>query len=156
MELGNLVLELSRQYNQTPASHFSDVVTGTVTGLNPLKIKVGDKLELNEKVLILSAFVKETWIDIPTTTGQEAGEDNGTDGSFMHRHHIVGETELANDGGQGASPHKHSINIYTKYELPRIRLWRGLKVGDMVYMLRVGRGQTFFVLQRIQGITNET
>ena len=148
MELGKTLLEATKKYSQVPDSHFSDVLLGTVAQVNPLKIKIGDKLVLDEGNLILSAFVQETWINIPTTNGTE-----GSDGVFMHRHEINAETELANDG-QGAD-HKHAIKVFTEYELPRILLWRGLTIGDEVYLLRVAKGQTYFVIQRTQGITNE-
>jgi hypothetical protein len=146
--IGKTILEAAKKYSQVPEAHFSDVITGTVTSVSPLKIKVGDKLELTDKNLILSAFVQETWINIPTTHGEA-----GADGVFMHRHEINAETELANDG-QGAD-HKHAIKVYTEYALPKILLWRGLQVGDIVYLLRVAKGQTYFVIQRQQGITNE-
>jgi len=95
----------------------------------PLKIRIGDKLELTEKNLILSAFVKETWIDIPTTI---EGSD-GQDGVFMHRHEINAETELANDG-QGAD-HKHAIKIYTEfwYLISRIIIKYHIKLNLMWY-----------------------
>ena len=146
------VLSVMRQEQQEPVLF----ITGEVVSINPLQIKIDDKTTLDEDSLLLSATVKETWIDIPTTTGTAAGEDNGTDGVFMHRHHIVGETEEANDGGQGAQNHKHQIDIYTKYDLPKIRLWRGLIVGDIVRLLKVQDGQFYFVLEREEMITNET
>lgn len=135
-------------------------VTGEVVSIQPLQIKISDKMTLNEDSLLLSATVKETWIDIPTTpneTGEieEGSEDGGSDNVFMHRHHIVAETKEANDGGQGAQNHKHAIDIYTKYSLPKIRLWRGLKVGDVVRMLKVQEGQFYFVMEREEKITNE-
>lgn len=148
MTLGKTILDAAKKHSQVPDSHFSDVLTGKVTSVNPLKIKIGNKLELTEKNLILSAFVQETWINIPTTHGEE-----GSDNVFMHRHEINAETELANDG-QGAD-HKHAIKVFTEYALPKILLWRGLLVGDVVYLLRVAKGQSYFVLQRQEGITNE-
>lgn len=149
MTLGKLLLEASKQYSQVPDSQFSDVLSGTVTGINPLTVKIGDKLILNEKNLILSAFVQETWINIPTTPNPL----EPADGKYQHRHFIDAETELANDG-QGAD-HKHAIKIYTEFAHPKILLWRGLKVGDVVYLLRVAKGQSYFVIQRQEGITNE-
>ena len=146
--LGKTLLQAAKQHSQIPDSQFSDVLSGLVTEVNPLKIKVGDKLILTEKNLILSAFVQETWINIPTTHGEE-----GVDDVFMHRHEINAETELANDG-QGAD-HKHAIKVFTEFALPKILLWRGLQVGDRVYLLRVAKGQSYFVLQRQEGITNE-
>lgn len=149
MTLGKAILEAAKQYNQVPDSQFSDVLSGTVMNLSPLQIKVGDKLILNAKNLILSVFVQETWINVPTTPNPL----EPADGKYQHRHFIDAETELANDG-QGAD-HKHAIKIYTEFAHPKILLWRGLQVGDVVYLLRVAKGQSYFVLQRQEGITNE-
>lgn len=33
-----------------------------------------------------------------------------------------------------------------------VKLWRGLKVGDDVHMIRCSRGQKYYVLQRKEGI----
>lgn len=147
--IGKTILEAAKRASQIPDFHFSDVVSGKVTSVEPLKIKIGDKLELTEKNLILSAFVQETWINVPTTPNPL----EPADGKYQHRHYIDAETQLANDG-QGAD-HKHAIKIYTEFADPKILLWRGLQVGDVVYMLRVARGQTYYVMQRQEGITNE-
>lgn len=149
MTLGKAILEASRKYNKMPDSHFTDVITGKVTSVEPLKIKIGDKLEITERNLILSALVQETWINTPTTPDPLESADD----KYQHRHFIDAETELANDG-QGAD-HKHAIKVYTEFALPKILLWRGLQVGDIVYLLRVAKAQTYFVLQRQEGITNE-
>lgn len=141
-------------YNQEATSP-TLFLTGEVISIDPLKIKINDQLTLDSNSLLLSTFVRETWVDIPTTNGGTAGDDGGSDGVFMHRHHIVAETEEANDGGQGASAHKHKIDIYTKYALPRIRLWRGLIVGDVVRLLKVQGGQFYYVIEREEQITNE-
>lgn len=127
-------------------------LTGEVVQINPLKIKINEQFSLDEDSLLLSATVKETWIDIPTTTDGVTPED----GIFMHRHHISADTEETNDGGQGAQNHKHHIEIDTEFALPRIRLWRGLIVGDVVRLLKVQGGQFYFVMEREETITNET
>lgn len=36
--------------------------------------------------------------------------------------------------------------------IEKIRLWRGLKAGDRVMMVKVGRGQKYYVLQRKEGV----
>lgn len=36
--------------------------------------------------------------------------------------------------------------------IENIRLWRGLKAGDRVMMIKVGRGQKYYVLQRKEGV----
>ena len=50
--IGKTILEAAKAYNQIPNSHFSDVLTGTVVQVNPLVIKINDKLKLTEKMLI--------------------------------------------------------------------------------------------------------
>lgn len=147
--LGKVILDAAKIHSQIPDSQFSDVISGTVKTVNPLSIKINEKLTLTEKNLILSAFVQETWINVPTTPNPL----EPADGKYQHRHFIDAETELANDG-QGAD-HKHAIKIYTEFAHPKILLWRGLQVGDVVYLLRVAKGQSYFVIQRQEGITNE-
>lgn len=36
--------------------------------------------------------------------------------------------------------------------IEKIRLWRGLQSGDKVMMIKVGRGQKYYVLQRKEGV----
>lgn len=36
---------------------------------------------------------------------------------------------------------------------PDILLWRGLQVGDEVYMIKFSKGQKYYILQRKEGIT---
>lgn len=127
-------------------------LTGEVVSVNPLQIKINEKFTLEEDSLLLSATVKETWIDIPTTTDGVTPED----GVFMHRHHISADTDETNDGGQGAQNHKHHIEIDTEFALPKIRLWRGLAIGDVVRLLKIQGGQFYFVMEREEKITNET
>lgn len=44
------------------------------------------------------------------------------------------------------------VKIKISDEIPQVTLWRGLKVGDEVYMLRVDKGQKYYVLQRKEGV----
>lgn len=116
-----------------------DIVTGVVTSIDPLKIKI-DKIELTESFLILSALCKETKIKIPTST------------ESAHIHIVPSHTtESATVGEYGS--HTHTIaELNTEFALPEITLWRGLKVDDKVYMLKCCRGQKYYVLQRMEGI----
>lgn len=127
-------------------------LTGEVISISPLQVRISNKQTLAEDELLLSQTVRETWIDIPTTTDGETPED----GIFMHRHHISADTDEANDGGQGAQNHKHHIEIDTEFALPRIRLWRGLVVGDIVRLLKIREGQLYYIIEREEKITNET
>lgn len=117
-----------------------DIVTGTVISVQPLKIKT-DKLELTESFLILGALCQETKIKIPER-----------DKNF-HVHSIPQHSTQGATVGEYGS-HTHVISaLNTGEALPDIVLWRGLKVGDDVYMIRCSQGQKYYVLQRKEGIT---
>lgn len=47
-----------------PLNLYTDVVFGVVTSANPLKIKVGDRIEVSEDFLMLSPFCKKVTFEI--------------------------------------------------------------------------------------------
>lgn len=113
---------------------------GEVISINPLKVKVGNRLELDETFLVLGQNVRETWINIPE------------DADFKHLHVIPAwQTEPAGEG-----PHIHTIASWqTELALPKIKLWRGLKVGDKVLIMRVKQGQLYYIMERVEGVKND-
>lgn len=126
-------------------SDSSDVIIGTVTSIEPLKIKV-DKIELTESFLVLSAFVQETII---TGVGEHVhsidSDITGDSGGHSHTYNSQSTSTQP--------PHSHSIpgRAANKTALT-IKLWGGLQVNDVVYLLRCSGGQKYFVLQKIGGI----
>ena len=135
---GSKLVKIMQDAGKMPAGETTDLLFGVVTSVSPLKIKIDNRFEVDEKFLILSALVKETVIKIP-----ERDANN-------HRHEIPQHT--TSPAGEG--PHTHIIPTYnTNNALPDILLWRGLQVGDKVRILRVNKGQQFFVLEREEGIT---
>lgn len=136
---GNKLLKIMQEAGKVPAGETTDLLFGEVTSVSPLKIKIDNRFEVDEKFLILSALVKETVIKIP-----ERDANN-------HKHKIPQHT--TSSGGQ-QDPHTHIISqMDTLSALPDILLWRGLEVGDKVRVLRVNQGQMFYVLEREEGIT---
>ncbi len=71
-----------------PDSSLTDLVSGVVTSINPLKIKVENKFEIGSNFLVLSPFCIKS------------------------------------------------------------SLWEGLQLGDQVNMLRVAKGQKYYVLDK--------
>lgn len=121
-------------------SQMVDIVTGTVTSINPLVIKT-DESELTETFLVVGALCQNTTIKVPNRVGN------------MHIH-LVPEhaTQPATVGDHGT--HTHQIQAFnTEAALPDILLWRGLQVGDQVLMIRMSDSQQYYVLQRKEGIT---
>lgn len=131
-----------RKASKPKENEIVDIVVGAVTSIKPLKIRVG-KLELTESFLILGALCKEAIIKIPNSD------------ALSHTHIIASHnTDSANTSATNA--HSHTIpQTATEAgngKMPDIQLWRGLQVGDDVYMIRCSQGQKYYVLQRKEGI----
>ena len=47
-------------------------------------------------------------------------------------------------------PSDYIISVNSGIE--KIRLWRGLNVGDKVMMIKLARGQKYYILQRREGV----
>jgi len=97
---GSKLINIIQNAGKMSTGETTDLLFGDVTSISPLKIKIDNRFEVDEKFLILSALVKETTISA----------------------------------------------------LPDIILWRGLRVGDKVRVLRVNKGQMFYVMEREEGI----
>lgn len=121
MSDGHRLAQLMREAGKTPQNELVDIVIGEVTSVKPLKVKV-ENVELTESFLILGALCKETHIY--------------TDYIKRHEH-------------THTCPHGSTSGPTTDdYD---IMLWRGLRVGDRVLMLKVGRGQKYYIIQRQEG-----
>lgn len=124
---GHRLAKMMREAGRTPQNEVVDIVEGEVTSVSPLKVKV-DNRELTEAFLILGALCQETII---TRTA-----DSGT---------YIFENPHGHTGVHGATS-EDNCGIY------QIKLWRGLKVEDKVMMIKLGRGQKYYVLQRKEGV----
>lgn len=134
---GSKLVKIMQEAGKPPTGEVTDLLFGVVTSVSPLKIKIDNRFEVDEKFLILSALVKETIINIPER------EEN------KHLHVIPEHT--TSPAGDGS--HTHTIPQMNTYSaLPSILLWRGLIVGDKVRVLRVNQGQMFYVLEREEGV----
>lgn len=128
-----------------------DFVMGTVLKTNPLIIQVGT-MNLTENFLMLSPFCVETKIDL-NHTHEISGSTKSTDlGSHLHSVTISGTNYATSEANLGS--HSHEIELNSANGLGIITLWRGLKVGDNVLMLKGANGQKYYVLQRQEGLGN--
>lgn len=128
---------------------------GEVVGVKPLRIRVRN-YELTEENVVLDVRCTEQWIKIPK------------DGANKHRHTIKGKTKLAktdgvlNPGSGGASwtepaGHQHEIEFDSEEALPEICLWRELRKGDRVRIIRLEGGAIHWVTGRIEdSIANDS
>lgn len=123
MSDGHRLVQAMRKAGQTPQNEVVDLILGKVVSVKPLKISIEER-ELSESFLTLGALCQETHIYTDNIK------------KLNHSHELDGTktTTKPKDGD---------------YD---ILLWRGLKKGDQVLMLKVGRGQKYFVLQRVEGV----
>lgn len=121
-KLVEIMKEASRQ--GIPPTSRTDLVWGTVVQMNPIVVQVDKdpKLRLTSTFLKLSPLCLEKWFTIP---------DWHTNNDGSHGGHT---------GGDGS--HTNTIPEH------RVMVWRGLKVGDRVIMLRYNSGGSYYVLQR--------
>lgn len=122
MSDGHRLAQLMREAGKTPQNELVDIVVGEVTSVKPLKVKVENR-ELTESFLILGALCKETHIY------------NANIIKHNHNH------DTPHPGLTGG-PVNNDFDIM---------LWRGLEAGDRVLMLKVGRGQKYYIIQREEG-----
>lgn len=62
---GNKLVKIMQDAGKVPGSESTDLLFGVVTSTDPLKIKIDNRFEVDEKFIILSTLVKETIIKIP-------------------------------------------------------------------------------------------
>lgn len=125
----------------------SELLYGTIATLEPLSIKIeGFKETIGEKFLVLGQMCRPHKVTIP------------------HKHEYNGITELANDGGLGASPHQHDILQQVTEDLHEgtggysqesvtLEIYPKLKVGDTVLMFSFNNGQKYYVAERVENVT---
>lgn len=141
MSDGHRLAQLMRQAGRPPQNEIVDIVIGEVTSVKPLKVRVENR-ELTESFLIVGALCKETHIYTDHIK------------NLSHKHVVPSATTQ----GAGEVTHSHSINARDTNSVSTgsgdydIMLWRGLVVGDKVLMLKVSKGQKYYVLQRQEGV----
>lgn len=104
----------------------SDLVFGSVTSMNPLRIKIDNRFEIDNSHLILSRMVKELSVNVSVTVSVGVEVSVSVDGK--------GGSGSGSGGGAGSGSGL---------------VWRGLQVGDEVSLLKVQKGQTYYVLERV-------
>ena len=138
---GERLLNIMNNVKKEDKGDTTELMFGVVTALKPLKIKVDNRYEVDENFLILSSLCKETIIPIPAHTHVLEAHSTQSAGEGPHSHNISKQTTL---GGVTVTEEPAAFTS--------IKLWRGLEVGDKVRMLRVNKGQSFYVMEREEGI----
>lgn len=99
-----------------------DIVTGVVTSVSPLKIKIAQKKILTKDFLILTSNVTDYETAVTITSGFSPGGHSQYTGSGEHSHTVTkGKAVIHN----------------------------ALKKGDQVVMVRQNGGQRYLVLDKV-------
>lgn len=153
---GEKLISVINSAGREDRSDTADLVYGVVTSASPLKILVDSRFEIGEDFIVLSALCKPMVIktlahkhSVAVTSGgahdhtisSSATAGGGADG---HSHSIPANT------AQSAAAHSHAITEQTVFS--EVVIWRGLQVADEVRMLRLGKGQVFYVIERKDGV----
>ena len=140
----NRMLESITALSKASNTEETGFAYGTIRTLNPLSVLVdGHSVALPEEFFILGQNVRPHKVTIP------------------HKHEYNGVTELANDGGQGATDHKHEIkqqitedlHVGTggyKQDYVTLEIYPKLAIGDRVLLFAFNGGQKYYVAERIE------
>ena len=114
----------------------TNVMFGTVLSVNPMQIKVDQKITLTSEFLILCRNVTNysTTVNVEWETSSE---------SVTHNHVLKGSTETTEDAEVELS-HKISGK-------QTITINNGLSAGDEVILLKMQGGQKYVVLDKVGG-----
>lgn len=161
---GNRLIQTIQSMAKPPVGETTDLLFGEVTSVSPLKIRVDNRFEVDSQFLILSELVKEKVITIDSHNHNVPSYETLNETIGAHNHNIAAhETSEEEDhthdiaslisDDSGLSTHKHGVSsVNTSKELTKITLWRGLRVGDKVRLLRVSNGQMYYIIEREEGV----
>lgn len=122
----------------------SDVLFGTVTNTSPLRVRVNQKLELEESQLILTNAVRDYEVKL-TTKGDDNEPTVQTTQAVTDGHYTGTATwASASPDTSGFMAHNHS---YSGDKWFKVNL--ALKIGEKVILLRCAGAQQYVILDRV-------
>ena len=131
----------------------SDLAIGTVVSISPLKIKLTDRIILNENQILLTEFVLEKSLKLIHKHGVEDVKIS----KYTHTHKVEGTTKKEQEHLHGidlkTKPdiHSHDVEVTIKDNLgAKIIIQEGLKNSDKVIMLKTEQGQKYVVLSKVR------
>lgn len=131
----------------------SDLKIGTVVSESPLRIRLNERIILNENQILLTEFVLEKSLKLI----HKHGVENVSISQSTHSHKVVGSTKSAKehihliDLQTQENTHSHNASITIKDNLgAKIIIQEGLKVNDKVIMVSAEKGQKYIVLSKVR------
>lgn len=134
-----------------------EVLQGTVTSENPLRIQIAndEKLIVGPNNVYVPRHLTDyiTIVDIEQSGGQISDSTTETDGS--HTHSYSGNTDSAGDpshrhhysGTTEGKAHSHAIKSFNIFKA-KMTVYNALKKGEQVHILSFHKGKQYYVLDR--------
>ena len=119
-----------RKSVEMPKSAFTGVEIAKVIGINPIIISCYGQT-ITSNFIYVSPLCEEFETEV-----------------FKHLHKYDDH-----DTGEGAGGSRTNVN--TSEELKKIKVWRGLKVGDEVLVIRTNSSQKYILLCRMNKLSDE-
>lgn len=145
------MLEIIKEVSQNllEAKQLCDVLLGIVETLNPITIRVDQKLIIDESFLVFSRTA--LGVDTDYRLGEVDTSHTHPSASFnsktMHKHKLESLNEYTEEVSVETS-HSHG-KAGEIYELKHRHKTEGLCVGDGVIMIRQNGGQLYFVIDKV-------
>jgi len=116
MSVNNFVDCLKKNIDEMAKEYSTNIITGVVVNLDPLEIHVEAK-----NIMLKDKFLKLS--------------------AFCFDKYVKFEKEFTTSTYQGENPHNHTVLANFK-----VRLWRGLRKGDIVNMVHSSSKQKYFII----------
>lgn len=128
-------------------SYLTRVLTGKVLTTNPLSIEIDSdstKRVITANFLLVSSTCKKKEIDNTHYHIYQDHDNNDGDNA-------TGGDPQVNAHTSNEIPNNYEYKGHTIQNPPKIILWDDLQVGEIVLLLRVNKGQKYWVLDRTGG-----
>lgn len=161
MSDGYKLAKLIRQAAQPAPNDIVDLIVGEITSVSPISVKIENR-EIPEEFLVVGAMCKEThvkWDRFTVLAHTHTNTAFSTNAETSHVHSYYDSTG-SGSSTRSTDPTSHLHSIPEKVSEPAntiiedVLLWRGLQVGDKVLMIKLSRGQRYFILQRLEGLVD--
>lgn len=139
---GELIARMISEAKNNVPSDSTDLIFGQVTSVSPLVVYVDSKYYIEEDLLVLMAPVKRKTISF---TVNDISNSSSTSIPYVTSS-TFGEPGDSNSKSSASAlsgtSHSHSPRVI------EIEIFRDLKVGDKVYMIKGQKNQIYYVLDR--------
>lgn len=126
-------------------------IYGTVTSVEPLKIRIQPTIELTEHFLTLSHLVQDHFVDMTVSMQTENDKFLVPDHTHTFNDYLIEPSKTSPNTTlttEFDTTHKHEIKHTIK-----VKVHNGLKTGERVILLQMAGGKRYYVLDRVDNHT---